>query len=120
MLFLKTFWKEILIVIIVSSLAISGYNYIYHKGYAEAELVYQKKIDDYNTKLAGKVDSIVKWSTDKTERDLALEASNKLVFDRLIANSKSKPASIIVEGKCIPSPDFIEAINAAVKKANSK
>lgn len=65
--------------------------------------------------------SQVETSIDKLS-DLAIDQQNKLVhdLDEILRRVKSKPVVVVKNGKCVPSSNFVEGINEAIRRANQK
>jgi predicted negative regulator of RcsB-dependent stress response len=125
LVFLKSFWKEIAVVIAVAVL-VGG---IYYQGYEHGQRSCQ---EDWNKEKAEQIDAINKRVDEiKTTSDtiaINQEVNNKKVgesLDAVIARLKVKPApgsttNVFTTVKdCKPSDTYVETWNEISKKANN-
>jgi hypothetical protein len=122
---LKSYWKHILIVIVLVSVGIYAYNKIYNIGYKVAEIECKEKLFEYEQKMS-------KYKKDLDDRIASLEVtSNNLIKEteekkvsinkdltKIITIYKDKPMVVIEKETCNPSPDFISAYNQAIARVN--
>lgn len=95
-----------------------GYSHVKSIGYAEAEVVYQQKIREYEEGINKKIDTIEALSTSLV--------TNSAINNNLIAKDisdilnkvKDKPLVIIKNGKCTPSTTFSDTLNQINKRTN--
>lgn len=121
----KSYWKHILITIILISVCIYGYNKVYNIGYAAAQAECKQKLSEYEEKMfayKASLDSRIK-SLEDTSIQLVKEtdeAKNSVKKDitKIITVFKDKPLIVIEKETCIPSADFISAYNQAVSRVN--
>lgn len=119
-LLIGKFWKEIVIVILVSSTLTFGYFKIKSVGYQEAATVYQAKIDKYEKDLEARISSIEKTSTAILDNSILRREEAARDFKQIMAATKGRPLYTITSGICAPNDDFIRAYNDAVARANRK
>lgn len=114
------YWKGLLLFVVLSTLAISGYSWIYNRGVEKTTIKYEEKFKEYNEKLEQRINNIELMSS------VLIEQSNKnskvLSQDlyRIRNAIKDKPLFTVVDGKCEPSPSFIETYNSLIKRGNTK
>ena len=117
---LRKYWQQIIIVALVAAAIFSIYNYGYSRGYQNRVYHYEeiakkdflnlnKKIDGVET-LASTLSIQVQKGQNITINDL-----NKITSDL-----KSKKFSILKNGECVPSEDFINTFNAVIDRGNLK
>lgn len=114
---LKTFWKEIAAVAAISILLYGAYDWAYDRGYHESSVEWQvlvKEREDARDQRIGQIEQssiklleLTLLNTDKTSKDI-----------RGIKLPEGKPPTIIVGKDCIPSTEYVEAYNAAIKRGN--
>ena len=110
--------KEIFFCIAIA--ALFGYVWYngYNKGHTVASKAYKELIDEQNNLISKKVNSLELLSnqlvmkSEKDKQDIQADMAN------ILTSVKNKPAYIIQDGKCKPSKDYINAINAATERAN--
>jgi len=122
--FLKSFWKEIAIVIAV----VLVYGWIYQKGYSNGkEACEQAHLESDQARDAAineRIDKLASGST-KIANETKKSAGNinKQIEELLInlrKDPKSGPLVIIKDGNCVPDKTFVDAINAINGAANEK
>ena len=120
LLLLKKFWKELAIVIIIAGLSYKAYDYVYDKATIEANKQCTKTMKEYTDKLDIRISELVIASKDASAISKERAEALKQDLDKLFKLTKNKPLTIIKEGKCIPSPVFIETYNTAIDRINLK
>jgi flagellar capping protein FliD len=116
--FLKSFWKEIFVVLLVSGILYTGYYKVKHIGYKEAAEECAQKSKEYNDKLDKLIDKISENSELLIASSEASSASLKKDFGTILTTIRNKPLYVIEQGKCTPSKDFVDAYNEAVDRVN--
>lgn len=108
----------VLIALLLSISLYAGYSHIKQIGYREAEVVYQKQIQDYKDSIGKKIDKIETLSTTlvSESRDNN-EAVSKDIED-ILKKVKGKPLVIVKDGECTPSKTFSDSIGELNKRAN--
>lgn len=97
-----------------------GYNTAYTHGKlaGESECIAQTEelVQQIHTRI-----SQVEQNLDRIA-DLATVQQDKLSKDieQILKKVKSKPVVIVKNGKCVPSTNFVEGINEAIRRANQK
>lgn len=119
LLILKKYWAQILIVVSLGLLSYSGYSYVYQKGYTKAEAKYTKIINDYNEKIGNRIDALEQNSIAIVDLIISNRAATAKDFNNIRLAIKGKPTSVIIDGQCKPSDDFINNFNSAVERANN-
>lgn len=114
-----------IIALVIALLSIVGvgaitYSHIYNKGKEEANQACAQARQQDAIEMKAKITKIEEALTqlasnnDKQTKALAKDINTILI------NIKKEPITIIKDGKCIPSPTFIDSINQAINRANSK
>lgn len=112
--------KYAAIIFLIIAVVGVGYNTAYNHGKlsGEAECIAEtdkliKQIHDRISQVEKNLDEIA---------DLATTQQDKLSKDiqEILKKVKSKPIVIIKNGKCIPSTNFVDGINEAIRRANQK
>lgn len=122
---LKSYWKHILIVIVLVSVCVYGYNKVYNIGYAAAQVECKQKLSEYEEKMLAykaSLDSRIK-SLEDTSLQLVKEADESKIsvkkdLTKIITIYKDKPLIVVEKETCVPSANFIGAYNQAVKRVN--
>jgi len=115
--------KIVISIIIFVALTIAGffvYNKIYTRGYNQAQLECEQAKQELQVQLQEKIDTL--------EQDLiktqvvATAEQTRLGQDitKITKQLKTKPVTIIENGECLPSPNFINSINEAISRVNEK
>lgn len=114
------FWKEIVIVALISVLGYFGFNKVYDMGYSKATVVYEAKIKEYNDNLDKRIENIEKLSTDIFDLSVTSRAAAAKEYKDILKAAKGKPLYTINAGVCNLSEDFVKAYNDAINRANKK
>ncbi len=115
---LKTYWKQLITVLVISFLCVFLYNHVYNKGYSDATIVCEKRVSDYESKLNEQISTVEKLSKQLAVSTSTAERQRKKDFNNIIESIKNKPLYIVEQGTCKPSEEYINAYNAAVDRAN--
>lgn len=119
-LVLLKYWKEFVAVLAIVGGLWFAYYHIEQIGYNRAVVVYEKKIQDYNDKLDRRIDNIEKNSDALVMNAINSKDQYSKEFKAILAAAKGKPTYIVQNGNCLPSQDFVNTYNAAIRKANEK
>lgn len=121
LMFLKSYWKHILIVVVLAAASYFIYNKIYTIGYNKAATECAEKMKEYTDKLDKRISGL-----EEASNTLVLEAveSRKIAkkdFNAIMASIKNKPLYVVKpSGECAPSADLVRIYNEAVDRANQK
>ncbi len=119
-LFLKSYWKQLIGGLLLAILLYTGYHKIYTIGYDAANIECVERMKDYQDKLDARIKNI----EDNSVALIAGANADKLVItqglNELKLNIKNKPLYTIVEGKCKPTDLLIDTLNNGIDKANGK
>jgi hypothetical protein len=125
LLFLKSYWKHIIIVIVLASASYYVYHKIYARGYAVASAEcsiriadYEKKMKVYQDAMDARIAVLQDASNVLVKEAIDSRVTRKAEITAILAAVKGKPMYVVKENKCAPSPEFINAYNAAVEKVN--
>lgn len=115
-LFLKANkWPLLLIILLVFS-----HGLIYRLGHTVSTIESKDAIIE-NQKLVA--DQVSKLSTLSTTVSVSAKANTKtseVKMNNILTSIKDKPLTTLVDGKCQPTDDFIDAYIAIVKEGNTK
>lgn len=122
LMFLKSYWKQLVIILVISIAAYFIYNKVYTAGYNAAAVVYAKKMEEYNIKLDGRIAGLEEASNVLVTEAIESRKSIKKDFNTILASIKNKPLYVVnnVTGECAPSADLVRVYNEAVDRANQK
>ncbi len=99
----------------------AGYNHIKQIGYKEAQAECQAKFDELEAKQNKQLEEMRTHINEVA--DTLITGNQTLTSDisRIVGGIKrgGQPTTIIKEGKCTPSPTFVNSLNEAIRKANS-
>lgn len=99
----------------------AGYNHIKQIGYKEAQAECQAKFDELEAKQNKQLEEMRTHISEVA--DTLITGNQTLTSDisRIVGGIKrgGQPTTIIKEGKCTPSPTFVNSLNEAIRKANS-
>lgn len=122
---LKSYWKHILIVIVLVSVCVYGYRKVYNIGYAAAQVeckqllsAYEEKMYLYKKTLDDRIKSLEETSLQLVKEADESKISVKKDLTKIITIYKDKPLIVVEKETCVPSANFIGAYNQAVKRVN--
>lgn len=118
LLFLKNYWKHIVIAIAILTVTILAYNKVYSIGYSAASAECAEKMKEYVDKLDSRIAGLEEASNTLVTEAIESRKSIKKDFNAILASVKNKPLYKIEQGKCAPSEDLIRVYNEAVDRAN--
>ncbi len=98
-----------------------SYQHIKAIGYQEAQVECQAKFDELEKKQNKQIEDLQTNITNVAE---TLITSNQMLtsdISRIVGGLKKggQPTTIIKEGKCTPSPTFVNSLNEAIDRANA-
>jgi hypothetical protein len=124
-MFLKSYWKHILITVVLLGAFWFAYSKIYNRGFEAANIACEKRIQEYSQKMTeykeamdSRIALLEEASSVLAQEAIDSRKVTKTEFIKIITKYKDKPMFVINEAKCEPSLDFIKAYNEAVDKAN--
>ena len=115
--------KIVVSIIIFVAITIAGffiYNKIYTRGYEQAQLECKEAKQKYEQELQTKITELESSLT--TTQQLAQQKQQKLgkQITEITQQLKQQPVTIIKNGECLPSPNFVNSIDEAIMRANEK
>lgn len=119
LMFLKSYWKHILLVVVFTIGATLIYHSIYTRGYDTAAAECAEKMKEYEQKLDERISGLEDASNTLIVEALESRKVLKKDFNTILLSIKNKPLYTIEQGKCTPSPDLIRAYNEAITRANT-
>lgn len=114
------YWKELIAIAAIISGLFFVYNYIEQIGYDRATVIYKKEIQGYNDRLDKRIDNIEKNSDALVTNAINSKDQYSKEFKAILQATKGKPTFIVQNGTCLPSKDFMDGFNEAIKRANQK
>lgn len=118
MLFLKLFWKQIALVLLVLGGLVAVYERGHYDGYEKAEVKYVKMINDETIKTNTKITAIeANSNTLVTESRIANEILAKDIKG-ILFGIKGKTLTIVKDGGCLPTQTFSDTFNTVNKRVN--
>jgi Tfp pilus assembly protein PilO len=114
-----------LIIALVVLLGITGIGYtayssIYNRGQEAARIECQEKFDKYQKEVDAKVATLETNLSVITATSLHQQLALNTEIEEILKRVKKVPVTIVKNGKCYPSPTFVEGINQAIDRANAK
>lgn len=121
LMFLKSYWKHILIIVVLSVVSYIVYNKIYTAGYNAASAECAEKMKEYTEKLDSRIAGLEEASSTLVTEAIESRKSIKKDFNTILASIKNKPLYVVNKtGECAPSVDLVRVYNEAVDRANSR
>lgn len=117
-LLLKKYWKELIAILAIIGGLYFAYYHVEQIGYNRAVVVYEKKIKEYNDKLDKRIETIENNSNALAEAAIASKDQYSKEFKAILQAAKGKPTYIINNDGCVPSKEFTNSFNEAIKRAN--
>jgi hypothetical protein len=108
LVFLKSYWKHIMVIAAIAGVSFMAYNHIYNIGYTAANTACEKRIKVYVDELKDRINSLETASYVVSKEIAERDTLRKKDLDKLLILTKNKPLTIIKEGNCNPSDTFIE------------
>lgn len=110
------------ILAILISLALYGsYKYVENQGYQKAQAECNAKFEAYNSSVDKKLADLQTSISGMAEELITQNQSMASDIITIARNTKNKgPTTIVKEGKCTPSPTFVEGLNEAIDRANKR
>lgn len=112
---------------LVGATVISGFIYlvydkVYDSGYKEAETKYIKQVEELTRSIEKKKTEVEVLSNLLDENRITELKEVKLTLDEYIKEFRrlNRPTTVITkEGKCAPSPEFVEAWNEILRRGKN-
>jgi DNA/RNA endonuclease G (NUC1) len=120
LMFLKSYWKHVVVIAAVASASFMAYSYIYNRGFDAANKDCEERIQKYNDDLKARIKDLENTSIVLSMENEARDKARKKDLEKLLVLIKDKPLTIIKEGNCVPSEAFVETFNSAIDKVNKK
>lgn len=106
---------------LTGGLLYGGYRYVENQGYQKAQAECNEKFEAYNKKMDEKLGNIQGSISTMAEELITQNQSMASDIVIIARNTKNKgPTTIVKEGKCTPSPTFVEGLNEAIDRANKR
>ena len=120
----KTLQVKLLLVALISLIiglaGYSVYNNIYTRGERAAQIECQARFDKYQKEVDAKVATLETNLSVLTATSLHQQLALNSDIEEILKRVKKSPVTVIKNGKCYPSPTFVEGINQAVDRANKR
>ena len=118
MLFLKLYWKQLLLVLVVVGSVLFIYDKGSTDGYAKAEAKYTQMINEQNIKISDKISNIEANSNILVTESRASNATLTKDVKGILLGVKGKTLTIVKDGGCTPSQTFSDTFNSVNKRVN--
>lgn len=106
---------------LTGGLLYGGYKYVENIGYQKAQLECQAKFDEYNTKIDKRIVELQTSVSTLAEELITQNQSLASDVATIARNTRNKgPTTIVKEGRCTPSPTFVQGLNEAINRANTR
>jgi len=115
--------KILISIIIFVAIAIAGffiYNKIYTRGYEQAHLECVKAQQQYELELQQKITQLEGSLTAAQQQAAQKQQKLNKQISQITQQLKLQPVTIIKNGECLPSPNFINSIDEAILRANQR
>lgn len=105
----------------VLGLGYTGYHYVKQIGYKEAQVECQAKFDELERLQDAKLKELQGQVTEVADSLITNNQAFTSDIARIVGGIRrsGQPTTIIKEGKCTPSPTFVNSLNEAIDKANA-
>lgn len=120
LMFIKSYWKQLLLAILLVVGCYLVYNRIYHSGYDAASAVYEIRIKEYSDKLDKRISTIETNSTVLVSAAASAAANRTEEMSAITALAKKKVLFTVKGEKCTPSQDFLNSYNSLISRGNQK
>lgn len=88
-----------------------AYSWSYDRGYNTAQ-------QEHTAQIVEKISEIEGYSRTNLEQTLVASQQASKDLNLILSKVKSSGTTIIKNGDCVPSPDYISAYNAMIERAN--
>ncbi len=108
------------LIAVLSALVYFTYDGIKERGKAEALAECDAKFKEYTKSLEERIKSMeagISIIADNSATKQDLMAGD---IDEILRRLRKGPVTIVKDGKCIPSPTFVDGINEAITRANAR
>ena len=107
--------------VLLSGSLFGAYKYVEKQGYDKAQVECTQKFDKYqkevDARLASIQTNIFNLTGELTTNNSALSSDINDIVKRL---KGLKPTTIVKEGKCVPTKEFVDSLNEAIDRANRR
>ncbi len=108
-------------ILVSTGLLYGAYKYVENKGYQKAQVECQVKFDEYQKKVDERLNTLQGSISGMAEELITQNQSMASDIVIIARNTRNKgPTTIVKEGKCTPSPTFVEGLNEAIDRANKR
>src|SRR5574343_652020 len=102
LMLLKSYWKHILIALVIIFVSYFVYNKIYNIEYSDANAKCAEKMQAYVEKLDARIAGLKEASNTLVTEAIESRKIIKKDFNTILASVKNKPLYKIEQGKCAP------------------
>jgi len=112
--------KYMVVAVVLATITATIYYNAYKHGRLEGQYTCIKETEELVQQIHDRINKVEK-NLDEIA-DMATTQQEKLSkdIDEILKRIKAKPVVVIKNGKCIPSTNFLEGINEAIRRANQK
>lgn len=113
--------KLVIISVVITAagtLVHAGYAKIKDIGYQEAQVKYEKIIKTHEDGVNKKIQEIIDTTSLLVSENRATSASLSTDISVIMKGIKGKTLTIVKDGKCVPSPEFLNTFDTVNKRVN--
>lgn len=119
-LFIKKFWRELLLAAALFFAGYMVYDKIYERGFEKAQKEHVDYVKNYTKAIDEKIDRLETLSRDLYAALEIADTNRKQDLQKIIKAASKGPLTIYKDGKCTPSEEFLDSYNSVINRANSK
>lgn len=117
---LRAYWKQVVGAILLIIVLTMTYNFIYDRGVTASNIKWEAKFAEQEKIRAEQITSIEGFTKITLEQTLINNDKMKADLESIYSRLKGKSTTVIKEGKCTPSPDFISTYNEIINRGITK
>lgn len=117
---IKAHLREVVGAIVIIVLLWWAYSTVYNNGVQDTNKVWEARIELQQKVRDEQISSIESLSKVTLEQTLINNDKTRKELNAIYSKVKGKPTTVIVDGKCEPSEDFMRTYNEIIEKGNQK
>ena len=118
--FLKSYAKEIMSAILIAAFMYWAYSSVYNKGVNDTNMAWEARVALQEKVRDEQISRIENFSKVTLEQTLINNEKDRKDLSNILITVKGKPTTVIKDGKCIPSDEFVSTYNSLINRANQK
>lgn len=120
LLFLKKFWKELLLAVALIFVGYMVYDKIYERGFEKSQQEHRDYVKKYSEDLDIRIDKLEQLSANIVEQNMIAAQNRDDDLKKILKAAAQKSLVVYKDGKCTPSQEFLDSYNSIINRANSK